>query len=351
MTSNRSFKKLLYFQVILGMVAYAIAEKSPFIALTIPTLALLSWYVVEAPGGKPLPRWLINGCAIVFCSWLVFALSNERFQAINGIGRFLLFLQVAKLYEAKPNRDIAQIILLSLMQAISAAMISIDFHFGIFMVCYLIVSLVAALQFQFKLARDQVYRANLKAAPVPEAVVPQPVAASRHTRRQFAALTGVCALLAVVFSSIVFVAIPRGIGKGMLGGFQRQSDLSEIGFTDQVDLDDDSLLSYNDQPMLNVQFLRNGQNIGSPARTFLLRGNAMDIYINSNNQWRRNPPVVNRSRLYLRHADKVSQFTKTPMHTNALEQRVTLMGDTKRILFATSHAVAFESETIEGITF
>src|SRR5688572_29503231 len=161
------FRKVAFAQALLGLITYAVAETNPAMVLAAGTLGMLSWYVVEGPRGKPLPRWIINAGVICATAWLFYSQlpGPTRPPLIVGLGQFIMCMILFKLYERKNNRDWAQLMVLSMMQMICALIISSEVLFCILVVVYLITTLFAVLLFQLKMGHEEVIKINEAQTP------------------------------------------------------------------------------------------------------------------------------------------------------------------------------------------
>ncbi len=60
MSLLRRFPVYTYVLVLLSIGGFALAEGRPAILILGGAVAGLSWWLVETPDSRPLPRWLIN---------------------------------------------------------------------------------------------------------------------------------------------------------------------------------------------------------------------------------------------------------------------------------------------------
>lgn len=283
----RSFAKLVYAQVVLGIVAYGVAEQNAAMVLVGGAVSMLSWYIVEGPNGWAAPRWFINTGVIGVTLWLFYAQIRLGEPMLHSLGKFILFIQLFKLYERKANRDYAQLIVLSLLQMVCAAIISAAIIFGLMLVVYLVLALFTVLVYQIKISHDEVYESTAAAAPAGQHVPrPAPVV-SRGYGRHFRFLAMLCGLGALFISAVVFLFLPRGQGSGMLGEWQPKEKKAASGFNNQVRLAGGMQITASPAPVMHLVVTKDGQPIGSAQRSFLLRGAVMDIYDRKQSRWHR----------------------------------------------------------------
>jgi transglutaminase-like putative cysteine protease len=347
------FRRMAYAQVVLGVIAYAVAEQNPAMVLAAGTLSTLSWYVVEGPGGRPLPRWLINLGVILATGWLFFTQRPPpRQPLIIGLGQFILCIQIFKLYESKQNRDWAQLIVLSLMQMVCASIISAEIVYGILLMAYLVVTLFTVLLFQLKQGYDTVLDATAAQMPPGRPPIRPGSVASRGHARQFYALTLVTGALCLALSAAIFVVMPRGQGMGMLGDWQAPTRRTVTGFDNKVELGGASPATSR-LPVMNVTLLRDGVNIGSRDRTFLLRGSPLDDYDPRSHRWTRSRAAARADAdIFLEHENTSllvdpAEFVKH----KAIRQVITLRAQTHNILLGIYPPLRVETDHVKVLSF
>ncbi|MBI1368042.1 MAG: DUF3488 domain-containing protein [Planctomycetes bacterium] len=343
-----SFRRLMYAQVILGVIAYAVAEQSAVMVLVAGTLGTLSWYVVEGPRGKPLPRWLINLGVLCVTAWLFYSQVTRQQELILGLGEFILFIQIFKLYERKSNRDYAQLIVLRRMQMICAAIISAEIVFGILLIIYLVLTLFTLLQFQLKMGYDEVSEAGIKQAPPGQrSTRPKPVVSRGH-RRHFNLVAACCGIGAMALSAVVFVAMPRGEGKGLLGDWSPPTRRNVSGFDDTIELTSGTHIATSRVPVMNITLTRDGQPYGSDDFSFLVRGTSLDRYDRASHRWTRSTRGDHALDM---DAQGAAVLAQVPDRTPILSQQITLRAQTHGVLFSAYPPVRIVCPQVRSMLF
>jgi len=282
------FRRLVFIQVLLGIVAFCIAERAPGVLLVAGALGALSWYVVEGPTGKPLPQYIILPGAILSVIWLIGDLFWHHGNVILAMGHFTMFLQILLLYGKKTNREYGEILVLSLMQMIGASVLTVSVIYGVFLVAYVILALFTLLLFHLKVTSDHVLEANKAAAPQ-DMDLPRPRAVvCRGHRWQFRTIAlftgGCCALI----GTMVFLAIPRKGESQMPTNLANPMGMNkQAGFSAQVSLDGAPLSSGSREPVLYVKLFENNLQIKDADRDFLVRGASLDDYSSYTKTWSR----------------------------------------------------------------
>ncbi len=280
------FRRLVFVQVLLGIVAFCIAEQNPGMLLVAGALGALSWYVVEGPTGKPLPQWIIIPGAIGSVAWLLLDLYWQKGQVILAMGHFTMWLQILLLYARKSNREYGEILVLSLMQMIGASVLNTSLVYGLFLSIYAVLALFTLLLFHLKITSDEVLEQNQKAAPE-DLVLPRPkaVVGPRH-RWHFRSLALVIGVWCALIGSVVFLLIPRSgeshLNPGLSNPYSRNR---QAGFSEEVTLDGAPLSTGSREAVLYVHLVRQGLPVVDPQYSFLLRGATLDEYRPHERKW------------------------------------------------------------------
>lgn len=282
------FRRLVFAQVLLGIVAFCMAEPNPGMLLIAGSLGALSWYVVEGPTGKPLPQWIILPGAVAAVGWLLLDLWWQHGQIIGAMGHFTMWLQILLLYAKKSNREYGEILVLSLMQMIGASVLTVSMIFGILLAAYCVLALFTLLLFHLKATSDLVLDANRIAAPA-HMDLPRPKAVvCRGHKWQFRSVA-MCIGAGCCFVAVfVFLVIPRS-GQSQLNpnlgrGYGQSNG---AGFNTSITLDGKPINSGPLTPALYIKLYKNGVAVHDPKLTFLLRGATMDAYSSSSHDWTR----------------------------------------------------------------
>lgn len=343
------FRKLMFTQVLLGIVTFCMAEGNPGMLLVAGALGALSWYVVEGPTGKPLPQWVIIIGAMAAVAVLLGDLYRNQGNVILAMGHFTMWLQVLLLYAKKTNRDYGMIMVLSLMQMIGASVITSTFLFALLLVGYCGLALVTLLLFQLKWTSDFVTEANQAASPRPtKSIRPKAVVGKGH-RWHFRFLTTCIGLVCGFIAILVFMAMPR------TGESKFNSELTnplagtQAGFSDQIQLGGDPINSAGRAPVLNMAVWSLGKKVSDTNRSFLLRGSALDRYDERSHIWSRtsgnNPDQtfdLPRHGLWL---------ARLPEKTPLLQADISLRIKTDNVLFTLQPIAFLRSQNLPRVKF
>src|SRR3954465_5698607 len=212
------FKPALYILLALGMLGFALAAESPGVWIMGTGGLLLNAWLVRTGRFIPMPRILAN---VVTIGSMLFV-AREAFTPNNTpvmvIGKFLVLLQLIKLWEQRANRDYAQLLVLSLLLMVAASINTASLLFGVLLIVYLFISLYCCLLFHLKVEADQ---AKLAIAVPEEKLNPNTLMQDqRYLPQSKRRVTMFVSTFAIIMAVIVFLFFPRGAGAGIFGQMQ-----------------------------------------------------------------------------------------------------------------------------------
>ncbi len=271
----RQFRPVLFTVVILGMVGFALSAEAPGMFVLASTLVAYNLWRVRAGRFHPLPRWLANAITLAALAFFGLQVGAPGGTPVLVIGRFLVVLQLVKLYERRSNRDDAQLLVLSLLLMVAAAISTASLLFGVLLIAYLVLSLYACLLFHLKSEADAastaMSAANVRIAP----------SALRHDERRLGSsmrrLTALVMAFAGATALTVFVLFPRGAGANLFGPLQFRASQTLTGFSDQVSFQQVARITQNTSVVAHVKAWRDGKPLHGQV-PLLLRGMTLDLY-------------------------------------------------------------------------
>ena len=214
----KQFRSVLYVVVFLGISGFCMAAESPGLWVFSITMMFANAWLIKQELFRPMPRVLSS---LVTISAFLFAFFQYR-RGVNTpiitVGQFLVFLQIIKLWEQRANRDYAQLLVLSLLLMVSAAISTASLLFGVLFIAYLLLSLYCCLLFHLKVEADVAKEALSPAlAKRGESPLRQD---QKHLGRSMRRLTGLVACFSLFWAVLIFLFFPRNAGAGMLGQLQ-----------------------------------------------------------------------------------------------------------------------------------
>ena len=339
MTPVRQFRPALYALVLLGITGFALATgRAGLWAMAVLLIGLNAW-LTRAGRLRPVPRLLANAVTLAVGGWATLAVLDGTVP-VEPIGVFLVVVQIVKLYEQRGNRDYGQIVVLSLLTTVAAAMTGggATLGFGLLLVGWLGLALYVGLLFHLKIEADA-------ASARGRAGGGDDRAAGRGLRRTAAGV----ALAAAACGVVVFVLFPRGEGTAFLGRPMLDPKDAIVGFDDQVNLSDIAAIQTDDTPQAYVSVERDGRPLRSGM--LYLRGTTLDVYSNDPDAgdrwtWRRS-----RAGERLTQELRLDAGLVTPLPADApppvrppLVQRIDLEPTGTRALFALAGPVAIRAD-------
>ena len=206
----RQFKPALYALLLLGMSGFALAAQWPGLWVLAVGGVMLNAWLVRTGRFTPMPRFLASIVTIIAFIYIADLVLHSQTTPILIIGQFLVLLQLVKLYEQRANRDYAQLIILSLLLMVAAAINTASLAFGVLFIGYLFLSLYVCLLFHLKVESEEAR----KAIALPE-TEPNPATLRQdqnYLSSSMRRLTGLISTVAVVMAVLVFLFFPRGTG-------------------------------------------------------------------------------------------------------------------------------------------
>ena len=278
----RQFRPTLYVLVALGFTGFAIATLAPIMWMLGMAGLILNVWLVKTRRFRPLPRWSANALTLGLAGITTFAVIGDP-RPIFPIGNFLLVLQLIKLFEQRANRDYAQVLVLSLLLMVAAAISTASLIFGLLFIAYLLLSPYACLLFHLKVETDHAKRLmGLDERQADPMTLKQD---QRYLNRSMTRLTGLVATAATIMAVCVFIFFPRGSAANVFN-WRYQPVVPMTGLSDQMDMKSVSRVQTNTTQIASVKITHNGELVKSGE--IYLRGNVFDQYDgdpNSSTAW------------------------------------------------------------------
>src|SRR5687768_6044047 len=271
----RQFKPALYVLLFLGVSGFALAADAPGMwLLAVAAIGLNAW-IVKTGRFRPMPRLVANVVTIGAFFYVASQVQQFGPRSVLVIGQFLVLLQLIKIYEQRANRDYAQLIVLSLLLMVAAAINTASLLFGLMFIAYLFLSLYCCLLFHLKVESDQ---ARSAIAIPEEKLNPATLRQDqRYLSRSMRRLTALVSAVAIVMAVVVFLLFPRGTGAGLLSPLQFRQSQTLTGFSEQVDFQRVARITQNEEVVAHVKLFKNDVQVRGET-SLLLRGVTLDTY-------------------------------------------------------------------------
>src|SRR5687768_5842666 len=347
----RQFKPALYVLLFLGVSGFALAADAPGMwLLAVAAIGLNAW-LVKTGRFRPMPRLVANVVTIGAFFYVASQVQQFGPRSVLVIGQFLVLLQLIKLYEQRANRDYAQLIVLSLLLMVAAAINTASLLFGLMFIGYLFLSLYCCLLFHLKVESDQARSAiAIPNEPLNPATLRQD---QRYLSRSMRRLTALVSAVAIVMAVVVFLLFPRGTGAGLLSPLQFRQSQTLTGFSEQVDFQRVARITQNQEVVAHVKLFKNETPVEGDV-TLLLRGVTLDTY---SGDGKSSPPAV-AWRWMRTQQDPIPEDLRagstrvyfTPS-AERWKQQITLLPTGTPVLFAIGGIEAFTPERSMSVMF
>ncbi|MCI0358073.1 MAG: DUF3488 and transglutaminase-like domain-containing protein [Planctomycetaceae bacterium] len=205
-------------------------------------------------------NWLIaNLMALTAVVWSMRSFLNSRMEdQLLAIADMLVYLQIVLLFQEKTARVYWQLIVLSLLQVVVAAALNLGPQFGLLLVAYMLMAMLAlVLLCSYREWRK--FRPALPDLPAAASLLGEPLAASPHSAAAVAEGTRLAAkvrqsallgLATVAFAGVFFYATPRN-PQGAWSDLRRGASISS-GYRNQVTLAESGRIHLSNQLVMRV---------------------------------------------------------------------------------------------------
>lgn len=247
MTVERRLQIVLVLLSILGTILLGLGENDSLIPLAMLVAAPCAAIFTDGLGWLRLNRPLANIAALAAVGYTVVDfLRNGAQNQLLAIANLLLYLQLILLFQEKNLRVYWQLLVLSLLEVVVAAAMNLSFHFGVLLLLYLALALIAlVLQFVLRESRRWSSRPEQAMTELLKSGALRPVY-----------LVG---LVTIVFSLAMFYATPRIQGTSWVGS--GRSGARSVGFSRNVSLDEMGRILESHELAMRVSFFDPVNNV------------------------------------------------------------------------------------------
>ncbi len=279
LTQRLHMERPLLLMVLLGAGAFALAEGSVFCLGLLSAGVLINALALWRRSEVFVPRFLVNVAVLLATAFFLLEfLGTPDFLLV--LGHYLILIQLCKLFEQKRNRDYAQIMAVSLVLVLDAALLTTGLWFALLMLAYVPVACYVAMVLTLKLSLDRQATARLavETAPADPQRLAWNVSGSLPTRRLWGRAlfsAGVCAVSAV----FVFLLMPRSTPGALFPLPQWPGMPVRIsGFPEAFRLTDLGRITRDRRVVMQVRMQSDGKDLGPGGFTGYLRGRLYRSY-------------------------------------------------------------------------
>lgn len=268
----------------LSLAALSLAERNtPMLAGSL-LLCAASWYALEGPRGRPLPKWAagVLSAAVVVGAVAVGLDTRGLAELISITGRGLGAVLVIMLFSRRGTVDERSVIALSGGVLVASCMLSTGLLVGAAVAAATVAAVMSVTAYRLATGSERAVEARrmpphaLSPAPPPEL----PLRSSVSIR----GVTSVASVLVLVAASIVFLVFPR-LWRDPPGLFRRGGP-GTTGFAPEIRLRTGDRISTSRREVFVVRWLDSAGQAVRFAGTPYLRGAVLDSYEPFDARWR-----------------------------------------------------------------
>ncbi len=281
-----SFERCLFLTVGLGMLLFAIADGDVALFFGALPVWAASWFITQGPNGKPLPRLMIGALVVAATAYTALTVLEDLEEFVPAVSRYLVWLVLIKLFDRVQPRDQAQLLVMSLFLVIGACLTSNSLGLGIALALYLPLFAWTAMLYQLHAGTVRVERSLAKLRPADRRRTRLSEGFGTIVSRDFVFTVALAGFASLFVAVVVFLITPRQSLAMAMGAWAAPAVGSETGFTEEVTLGAEGLLSESTTPVLDLRLSDNeGNDLGPDNARVHLRGAILDSYVSG--AWRR----------------------------------------------------------------
>lgn len=268
----------------IALAALSLAERNtPMLAGGL-LLCAASWYALEGPRGRPLPRWAAGSLSVIVVGVAVAAGldTGGLAELISITARALGAVLVIMLFARRSTVDERSVIALSAGVLVASCMLSTGLLVGLAVAAATVAAVMSVTAYRLAAGAERAADARrmpghaLSPAPPPEL----PLRSSVSLR----GVTAVASALVLGVASVVFLVFPR-LWRDPSGLFRRGGP-GTTGFAPEIRLRTGDRISTSRREVFVVRWLDSAGQAVRFAGTPYLRGAVLDTYEPGDARWR-----------------------------------------------------------------
>ncbi|MFG0292159.1 MAG: DUF3488 and DUF4129 domain-containing transglutaminase family protein [Phycisphaerales bacterium JB050] len=289
-TTYRRYHFASHLAVLTGILANAVAEADPLIFLIGATGVGVSYSMFRDRLTSPVPRWVANTMLLAALVLMFRAATGQLEDVVSVVAQYLVYLQLVKLFETRTARDQAQLLMLSLLVAISAVLTSVTLQTALVLLVYMPLAFWTVVLYQVYAGQLRTHSQRVRAG-LAEAQNPPGKPLDRIARRTVRRLVFVTMVGVSLTATVVFLLMPREIGSGAFGDWQPANYGATSGFNNEVRLGRPGTLTESPtvvmEAQVRVRLEGRDPNPYRPGQVHRLRGAVLDEFDPVGAVWRR----------------------------------------------------------------
>ena len=303
---DRKVRTALFWMIGIGIMVYCVAESNLTLAmLTLPVWAL-AWPMSMGRDGKPIPKLVLGVIALGLTVQALAAALTAPEDFVSAVSRYIVWLQLLKLYDRREPNDVAQAMALSVFLVLGSCLTSNSMWLGIGLLIYTPAALWGITIYQLYAEQSRTAAARQSPAPL-----------TNNSLAQLRRLGFVSGLAAAGVATLVFLFMPRGYGEGFLGDVGVIEPTSATGVPEEIRLGESGFISSSSAEVMEVIITNpEGENIGARLQPAYFRAMTLDEY--ANGRWRQSQRLTS-ARLVTSAVNRSNPYTLRALQDDDFE--------------------------------
>lgn len=289
---ERALQVILAMLILVGALLLSIAQRTPTMIGLSTVVVLGTVILVDVKKMVAFHPILVNVLAFAVSILTISQFSGgDANSKLNAVANLLTYLQLVLLLQKKNARLYWQVMMLSLLQVVVAAVLHLDFSAGIAFVIYMALTVIAMVH----LNRYRHERALFEAAERSEKRIEQIRNGEKHQqislvfretrtnrRKSYVWHSLLLAIVGLLFALIVFFSIPR-FDSPWYGTKNNPTQIT--GFSPVVRFGDEGFLKESNSPVMRVSFINDESESIRLAIEPYFRGLTLENYLKVDGEW------------------------------------------------------------------
>lgn len=332
-------RRLLFLQVMLGVLTLCIAMGQPWLVVAAVSLGLFGWWWFEHVLHRRLPGWMVTTGGLLALLILLIEHFVLKQRMVVAMAHFTLLLQGLLVFGHRRPRDTIAMIAISLIQVILACVVSVSMIFGLLMIGYCLLLTWTLSRLQIEVAVSDRYREGI---PNPHNHLRLPI----PLRLLIFAVVFLCLSVGLT----CFVLMPRSEQGSLTSRINSTLKESSSGYNERVDVTTSPEFEGSDEAVLQLRVTSHGESFRGAGQVYLLRGMVFDQYDPTSHQWLRG---VDAQARYQRIKMEMGQalLAKVDSISGMLEGQIVLRRRVQESLFTVLPTISVASPNLDKIEF
>ena len=278
---DQKLRLALFWMIGIGVQVYCIAESNTSLALIALPIWLLAWPMSMSARGRSVPKLVLGAIALGLTARVFAQAFSTPEDFVTNVSRYIVWLQLLKLYDKRDPGDIMQAMSLSVFLVLGGCLTSNSVWLGVGLLVYTPSALWGITIYQLYAEQQRVGATQRTAQPL-----------TRKGISQLRRLGFVSGIASAAIAVVVFMFMPRGYGEGFLGDVGVIEPTSVSGVPDEIRLGDSGLINSSSLEVMEVKITdESGANIGESLMPVYFRATTLDEY--ANGSWRQSNRLSN----------------------------------------------------------